>query len=91
MVRVLGTFEATVSGRDVALGGPRQRAVLARVLIGDGDAVTAEQIVDDVWGGRVGDTMASSVHAYVSRLRQAARRDRRSGAAAAATCWTGAS
>ena len=70
MVRVLGTFEATVGGREVALGGPRQRAVLARVLVGDGDPVTAEQIVDDVWGGRtVSDTMASSVHAYVSRLR----------------------
>lgn len=70
-VRVLGTFVATVDGRVVPLGGPRQRAVLARVLVGDGDAVPAEQIVDDVWGGRaVGGSTTASVHAYVSRLRR---------------------
>ncbi len=72
LLRVLGTFEATVDGRAVSLGGPRQRAVLARVLVGDGDAVPAEQIVDDVWGGRaVGGSTVSSVHVYVSRLRRA--------------------
>ena len=53
-LRVLGTFEATVDGRAVSLGGPRQRAVLARVLVADGAAVPAEQIVEDVWGGAGG-------------------------------------
>ena len=71
-LRVLGTFEATVDGRPVSLGGPRQRAVLARVLVADGAAVPAEQIVDDVWGGQgVGGSTPSSVHVYVSRLRRA--------------------
>ena len=71
-LRVLGTFEAAVDGRPVSLGGPRQRAVLARVLVADGAAVPAEQIVDDVWGGQgIGGSTPSSVHVNVSRLRRA--------------------
>lgn len=68
-VRVLGGFSAAVGDRDVPLGGPRQRAVLARVLAGDGEAVSAEQVVHDVWGDGSADATAS-VHAYVSRLRR---------------------
>ena len=65
-LRVLGVFEASVDGREVSLGGPRQRSVLARVLIGDGDTVSAEQIVEDVWGDRSGgSSTVSTVHVYV--------------------------
>ncbi|HWM56804.1 MAG TPA: tetratricopeptide repeat protein [Pseudonocardia sp.] len=72
LLRVLGVFEASLDGQDVSLGGPRQRAVLARVLVGDGDAVSAEQIVEDVWGERAaGGSSASTVHVYISRLRRA--------------------
>jgi len=69
-VQVLGGFTATVDGRAVPLGGPRQRAVLARVLVGGGEAVPAEQLVHDVWGESSADATAASVHAYVSRLRR---------------------
>jgi DNA-binding SARP family transcriptional activator len=69
-VRVLGGFTAAVGGRDVPLGGPQQRAVLARVLTAEGEAVSAEQVVHDVWGERSADTTLASVHAYVSRLRR---------------------
>ena len=69
-LRVLGTFEANVDGHPVPLGGPRQRAVLARVVVADGSTVPAEQIVEDVWGGTAGST-PSMVHVYVSRLRRA--------------------
>ncbi|WP_219414408.1 BTAD domain-containing putative transcriptional regulator [Pseudonocardia nigra] len=70
VVRVLGVLDVLADGRDVPLGGPRQRAVLARVLAAGPRAVSAEEIVYDVWGERgVGSTVAS-VHAYVSRLRR---------------------
>src|SRR5580765_2712001 len=69
-LRVLGGFEATIDGRPLQLGGPRPRAVLARMLVADGSAVPAEQIVEDVWGDTGGST-AASVHVYVSRLRRA--------------------
>ncbi|MEJ3653017.1 tetratricopeptide repeat protein [Actinomycetes bacterium KLBMP 9759] len=71
VVRVLGTFEASVDGRVVALGGPRQRAVLARVLLGGAAMVTADQIVTDVWDAESQRSATSgTVHAYVSRLRR---------------------
>ncbi|OLT14348.1 hypothetical protein BJF78_02630 [Pseudonocardia sp. CNS-139] len=81
-IRVLGTFAAAVDGRDAGLGGPRQRAVLARVLAGGGDVVSVEQIVEDVWGPHAIPAPVTSVHAYVSRLRRALGPDailRRSG------------
>ncbi len=69
-LRVLGAVEASAGGRALALGGPRQQAVLARVLVGGGTAVPADRIVTDVWGGRAASSTIASVHAYVSRLRR---------------------
>ena len=70
MLRVLGDFAVTVNDRLVTLGGPRQKAVLARILAGSDETVSAEQIVDDVWGERSAESTVASVHAYVSRLRR---------------------
>ncbi|GAA5118500.1 BTAD domain-containing putative transcriptional regulator [Pseudonocardia adelaidensis] len=70
VLHVLGDFAVTVDDGLVALGGPRQKAVLARILSGRDETVSAEQIVDDVWGERSADSTLASVHAYVSRLRR---------------------
>jgi DNA-binding SARP family transcriptional activator len=70
VLHVLGDFAVTVDDRPVALGGPRQKAVLARVLAGADETVSAEQIVDDIWGERSAESTVASVHAYVSRLRR---------------------
>jgi len=70
VVRVLGGFTATVGDDAVNLGGPRQCGVLARVLIGESEAVSAEQVLHDVWGERAAEATVGAVHAYVSRLRR---------------------
>jgi len=70
VVRVLGGFTATVGDDAVNLGGPRQRGVLARILIGGGEAVSAEQLLHDVWGERAVEATVGAVQAYVSRLRR---------------------
>jgi DNA-binding SARP family transcriptional activator/tetratricopeptide (TPR) repeat protein len=70
VLHVLGDFTVTVNDRAVTLGGPRQKAVLARMLAGGDETVSAEQIVDDVWGEQSADSTLASVHAYVSRLRR---------------------
>jgi DNA-binding SARP family transcriptional activator len=70
VLRVLGDFAVTINDQLVTLGGPRQKAVLARILAGADETVSAEQIVDDVWGERSADSTVASVHAYVSRLRR---------------------
>ena len=68
-LRVLGSFDAVRGDQPLELGGPRQQAVLARLLIAD-DAVRMDQIVEDLWGGSAPPTAVGTVHAYVSRLRK---------------------
>ncbi len=70
VVRVLGGFTATVGDDAVNLGGPRQRGVLARILVGGAEAVSAEQLLHDVWGERSVEATVGAVQAYVSRLRR---------------------
>ena len=70
VVRVLGGFTATVGDDAVNLGGPRQRGVLARILVGGAEAVSAEQLLHDVWGERAVEATVGAVQAYVSRLRR---------------------
>jgi len=69
-LRVLGSVTAWDEGSEVPLGGRQQQAVLLRVLVGEGEAVPAEQIVHDVWGERATAATLTSVHTYVSRLRR---------------------
>ena len=45
--RLLGRVEAWRDGRPVELGGPKQRAVLASLLLRDGRLVSVDQLIDD--------------------------------------------
>ncbi|WP_344450232.1 AfsR/SARP family transcriptional regulator [Actinocorallia aurantiaca] len=67
---VLGPVSAEVDGRPARLGGPRQRAVLAVLLIARGRVVSAEQIVSAVWEG-LAPPSPTTLQAYVSELRKA--------------------
>ena len=68
--RILGPFEVLVDGRRVALGGDRQRAVLAVLLLHRGEIVSTDRIVDELWGDRAPATATKTVQVYVSRLRK---------------------
>jgi len=50
--RILGPVEVWVEGRPLALGGLRQRALLALLLMHAGDAVSQDTLVDELWAGR---------------------------------------
>jgi predicted ATPase/DNA-binding SARP family transcriptional activator len=67
---LLGPLEAVRDGRPLPLGGPRQRAVLARLLLASGRAVPAAALADDVWGGCPPPSAAKTLQKYVSELRQ---------------------
>ncbi len=69
-MRVLGPFEAVVDGAAVDLGGPRQRAVLALLLVARGDVVSVDRIVDDLWNGEPPPRATGALQAYVSHLRR---------------------
>ncbi len=70
-VRVLGPLEIAVGGSSLALGGPKQRAVLAVLLLDNGHVVPLNRIIDIVWGDSAGDGTRNLVQVYVSNLRRA--------------------
>jgi predicted ATPase/DNA-binding SARP family transcriptional activator len=67
---ILGPFEVLLDGESVTLGGPRQRAVLVRLLLEPGCTVSAERIIEDVWDGRPPRSAAKTLQKYVSELRR---------------------
>ena len=68
--RLLGSLEALDGGRSLALGGHRQRAVLAVLLLRNGEVVSVDAIVDAVWGEQVPKTAVAYLQNCISRLRR---------------------
>src|SRR4051794_2096602 len=68
--RILGALEVLDGDRPVALGGARQRAVLAILLLHRGEPVSVDRLIDELWGERSPDTATKTVQVYVSRLRK---------------------
>lgn len=69
-VVVLGELTARMGGRAVNLGGRRQRAVLALLVLARGDVVPADRMVDNLWGGQAPPSSVGALQAYVSHLRR---------------------
>ena len=68
--QVLGPVGVIRGGEHLALGGTKQRAVLALLLLGRGETVSREDLVDGVWGACPPETVDRTLSAYVSRLRR---------------------
>jgi DNA-binding SARP family transcriptional activator len=73
--RVLGPLEAWVEGRRVALGAPRQRALLALLLTEPNRVVPISRLVDTLWGEEPPASAANLVQGAVSGLRKALGRE----------------
>ena len=69
--RILGPVEALVDGAPVALGAPKQRALLALLLVNRRRVVPAEQLIDGLWGERPPASAVQSLQVYVHGLRRA--------------------
>src|SRR6476469_9695665 len=68
--RILGPLEASDGDAPVALGPPKQRALLARLLLAEGRTVAVEQLVDDLWGDDVPESAVKMIQIHVSQLRK---------------------
>ena len=68
-MRLLGPVQVVRSGREVGLGGPRPRAVLALLVLEAGRVVPADRLVEDVWRGSPPPGAAKTLRSYISRLR----------------------
>jgi DNA-binding SARP family transcriptional activator len=69
--RILGPLEVLDEGHRIALGGGKQRALLALLLLHRGETLGTERLIDELWGEHPPATAAKSVQVHVSRLRKA--------------------
>jgi DNA-binding SARP family transcriptional activator/ABC-type transport system substrate-binding protein len=66
---VLGSVDVRTDGRALALGGPKQRALLALLLLNANGVVSRDRLIDALWGERAPATAQRSLDSYLSRLR----------------------
>ena len=74
--RILGAVQALVDGRPAALGAPKQRALLAVLLLHRGGVVSRDRLVDLIWGADPPASAIQSLQVYVHGLRRALGADR---------------
>jgi len=68
--RVLGPLEVLDAGRPVALGGRKQRVVLALLLLHANEVVSSEALIGAVWGEKPPERARATLQVYVSNLRR---------------------
>lgn len=72
---VLGPVRAWRGETELDLGHPKQRAVLAALLVREGTQVTVEELTDGLWGDEAPATSAQVIRSYVYQLRLILGRD----------------
>lgn len=71
--RILGPLEVLDAGRAVPLGGAKQRAALAMLLLHRNQVVSRDRLIEGLWGDDPPVSAGHTLEAYVSRLRRALR------------------
>ena len=66
---MLGPLKVRRHGSDVALGGPKQRVLLAMLLLHANAPVSAERLAQGLWGEEASAVAVKSVQVYIARLR----------------------
>jgi len=69
--RILGPLEVHDGSRPLVLGGERQRAVLAILLLHRNEVVPSDRLIDELWGEAPPAGARQTLRAYVSKLRRA--------------------
>jgi YVTN family beta-propeller protein len=73
---ILGPIEVRRDGRSVELGGPKQRSLLACLLVHANDVVPRDVLVEALWGEAPPAGASRSLDSHVSRLRGVLGADR---------------
>jgi DNA-binding SARP family transcriptional activator/DNA-binding beta-propeller fold protein YncE len=74
--RVLGHVEAYEGGRRLTIGAAKQRSLLAILLIHANEVISADRLIDLLWGDEAPDGASHTLQVYVSQLRKALEPDR---------------
>ena len=72
---VLGPLEVRDGDRILPLGGAKQRAALAILLLHHDQVVSRDRLVDGIWGDAPPASAAHTLETYISRLRKALHQD----------------
>src|SRR6478609_3279629 len=68
---VLGAVRVEADSRIVKIAAPRQRALLALVLLNGNRTVSSSSLIDGIWGEAPPQHPDSALHIVVCRLRHA--------------------
>ena len=74
--RVLGPLEAHAGSRPLRLGGSKQRALLAILLLNANEVVSSDRLIDELWDSDAPDSAAKALQVHVSQLRKALEPER---------------
>jgi DNA-binding SARP family transcriptional activator len=69
--RILGPLQALDEGRLLSLPAPRQRSLLALLLLHANEVVSSDRLIDELWPSEAPESGAAALQASVSRLRKA--------------------
>src|SRR2546421_3149837 len=74
--RILGQLEVRGSEGELAIGGGKQRALLALLLIHRNELLSTDRLIDELWDESPPPTAAKILQNYVSQLRRVLGDDR---------------
>jgi predicted ATPase/DNA-binding SARP family transcriptional activator len=77
---ILGPLEVHEADHHVQVGGLKQRALLAILLMHANQVVSTDRLIELIWGDEAPETAGHSLQVYVSELRKALEPGRRAGA-----------
>jgi YVTN family beta-propeller protein len=69
--RILGPLEVVDQSRPLSLGGSRQRALLALLLLHPNEVVSTDRLLDELWREQPPESGPKAVQVLVSQLRKA--------------------
>jgi DNA-binding SARP family transcriptional activator/DNA-binding beta-propeller fold protein YncE len=73
--RILGPLQVLDGDAAVALGSPKERALLAVLLLHARAVVSRERLIDELWGESPPPTAAKALNVHVSQLRKSLARN----------------
>ena len=68
--RILGSLEVRSDGRPLALAGPKERALLAILLLHANEVVSNDRLIDELWGDNPPKTGGAALQVRISALRR---------------------
>ncbi len=74
--RILGPLEVFENGQQIDLGGAKQRALLAILLVHANEVVSTDRLIDALWEEEAPETGRKALQVYVSQLRKVFGKER---------------